>query len=40
MQDLHVPTRYQKFTQPLQCYQNLDQLLIRPLYVTIMLALI
>ena len=31
---------YQKFTKTLQCYRNLDQLLIRPLNVTTMLALI
>ena len=29
MQELDVPTHYQKFKKHLQCYQNLDQLLIR-----------
>ena len=29
MQELHVLMRYQKFVKPLQCYRNLDQLLIR-----------
>ena len=40
MQELHVPTRNQKFTKPLQFYRNLDQLFIRPIHVTIILALI
>ena len=35
MQELHVYTRYQKFTKPLQCDRNIDQLLIRDLHVTI-----
>ena len=40
MQELDVPTLYQKSTELLQCYQNLEQLLIRTLHVTTMLALI
>ena len=40
MQELHVPMRYQKFAKPLQCYRNLDQLLMRHLHVAIMLLFI
>ena len=39
MQELDVAIRYQKSTKLLPCYQNLDQLLVRPLHATIMLAL-
>ena len=39
MQDLAVPTRSQKSTKLLQCYRNLDQLLMQPLHATIILAL-
>ena len=39
MQELHVPTRYQKFTKPLHCYRNLEQLLVGPLHVAIILVL-
>ena len=40
MQELDVPTCYQKSIKLLQCYRHLDQLLIRPLHATIMLAVI
>ena len=40
MQELHVSTRYQKFTESLQCYRNLEQWLIRSPHVTIMVTII